>query len=228
MLCAIRPSWWPPPIPRHPVATQLRRSLTFEVTDCVQPQARIKLGVLFCGDSRRIVIKYCCRSSLPAVVPKLLRFAHFDERLSCENAAAEVILIRKLVDQELSSAERPPMLNIVPQQFRPEQVSFGSFRPIGAISGMSALPQLRATSTTRPPGASRFGRDLSQARAQERQAAAMAASAPESPLPGPKADRQRLFKPQPSSRPGRRKRHARTLRTARARSCRKMAAAASE
>ena len=68
MLCAIRPqAGWPSPSPDNPVATQLRRSLTSEATNCVQPQARIKLGVLLFVDSRPVVIKYCCRSSLRRV-----------------------------------------------------------------------------------------------------------------------------------------------------------------
>jgi hypothetical protein len=46
------------PSPDTPGHSALR-SLS-EATNCEQPRARIKLGVLFCDDSRRVSIKYCC------------------------------------------------------------------------------------------------------------------------------------------------------------------------
>jgi hypothetical protein len=54
----IRPGWVATPSPDTPGHSALR-SLS-EATNCEQPRARIKLGVLFCDDSRRVSIKYCC------------------------------------------------------------------------------------------------------------------------------------------------------------------------
>jgi hypothetical protein len=57
ILC-VRPSWVATPSPDTPGHSALR-SLS-EATNCEQPRARTKLGVLFCDDSRRVSIKYCC------------------------------------------------------------------------------------------------------------------------------------------------------------------------
>ncbi|SRR6266567_4041040 len=54
----IRPGWVATPSPDTPGHSALR-SLS-EATNCEQPRARTKLGVLFCDDSRRVSIKYCC------------------------------------------------------------------------------------------------------------------------------------------------------------------------
>jgi hypothetical protein len=57
-LLRIRPGWVATPSPDTPGHSALR-SLS-EATNCEQPRVRTKLGVLFCDDSRRVSVKYCC------------------------------------------------------------------------------------------------------------------------------------------------------------------------